>query len=192
MGGLLAQAPDNEAMKRCHGQIHTARGNPYTEETKKIWRERFGTKLVGGNGYGLTEACVITSLAAGEHAAPGSSGKRIADFDVRIVDDNDHELPTNTPGEIVVRPLRPDIMFQGYWNRPADTLKLMRNMWFHTGDIGKFDENGFFYFVDRKRITCADVARTSPASRWKQPSPCTPPSPRLPCMPCRPTRVRMM
>lgn len=83
-------------MKRCHGQIHTARGNPYTEETKKIWRERFGTKLVGGNGYGLTEACVITSLAAGEHAAPGSSGKRIADFDVRIVDDNDHELPTNT------------------------------------------------------------------------------------------------
>ncbi|MFU7548112.1 AMP-binding protein, partial [Pseudomonas paraeruginosa] len=78
---------DNDAMKRCHGQIHTARGNPYTEETKQIWRERFGTKLVGGNGYGLTEACVITSLAAGEYAAPGSSGKRIPDFDVRIVDD---------------------------------------------------------------------------------------------------------
>lgn len=128
MGGLLAQAPDNDAMKRCHGQIHTARGNPYTEETKQIWRERFGTKLVGGNGYGLTEACVITSLAAGEYAAPGSSGKRIPDFDVRIVDDNDQELPANTPGEIVLRPLRPDIMFQGYWNRPADTLKLMHNM----------------------------------------------------------------
>jgi len=151
MGGLLAQAPDNDAMKRCRGQIHTARGNPYTEETKQIWRERFGTKLVGGNGYGLTEACVITSLAAGEYAAPGSSGKRIPDFDVRIVDDNDQELPANTPGEIVLRPLRPDIMFQGYWNRPADTLKLMRNMWFHTGDIGKFDDEGFFYFVDRKK-----------------------------------------
>lgn len=151
MGGLLAHAPDNEAMRRCHGQIHTARGNPYTEETKKIWRERFGSKLVGGNGYGLTEACVVTSLAAGEYAAPGSSGKRIPDFDVRIVDDNDQELPANTPGEIVVRPLRPDIMFQGYWNRPEDTLKLMRNMWFHTGDIGKFDDEGFFYFVDRKK-----------------------------------------
>jgi len=151
MGGLLAQAPDNDAMKRCYGQIHTARGNPYTEETKKIWRERFGTKLVGGNGYGLTEACVITSLAAGEYAAPGSSGKRIPDFDVRIVDDNDQELPANTAGEIVVRPLRPDIMFQGYWRRPEDTLKLMRNMWFHTGDIGKFDDEGFFYFVDRKK-----------------------------------------
>jgi crotonobetaine/carnitine-CoA ligase len=151
MGGLLAQAPDNEAMKRCFGQIHTARGNPYTEETKKIWRERFGTKLVGGNGYGLTEACVVTSLAAGEYAAPGSSGKRIDDFDVRIVDDDDNEVPANTAGEIVVRPLRPDIMFQGYWGRPADTLKLMNNMWFHTGDIGKFDDEGFFYFVDRKK-----------------------------------------
>lgn len=151
MGGLLAQAPDCDAMQRCYGQIHTARGNPYTEETKALWRQRFGTQLVGGNGYGLTEACVITSLAAGEYAPPGSSGKRIADFDVRIVDEHDHELPANVAGEIVVRPLRPDIMFQGYWNRPQDTLKLMNNMWFHTGDIGKFDDQGFFYFVDRKK-----------------------------------------
>jgi len=151
MGGLLAQAPDTDAAKRCFGQIHTVRGNPFTEESKKIWRERFGAKLVGGNGYGLTEACVVTSLPAGEHAAPGSSGKRIPDFDVRIVDDMDHELPANTAGEIVVRPLRPDIMFMGYWRRPEDTLKLLRNLWFHTGDIGKFDDEGFFYFVDRKK-----------------------------------------
>jgi crotonobetaine/carnitine-CoA ligase len=151
MGGLLANAPDTEAAKRCFGQIHTVRGNPFTEENKGIWRERFGAKLVGGNGYGLTEACVITSLAAGNYAAPGSSGKRIPDFDVRIVDDLDRELPANTAGEIVCRPQRPDIMFMGYWRRPEDTLKLMRNMWFHTGDIGKFDDEGFFYFVDRKK-----------------------------------------
>jgi crotonobetaine/carnitine-CoA ligase len=151
MGGLLAQAPDTESARRCHGQIHTVRGNPFTEETKKIWRERFGARQVGGNGYGLTEACVVTSLAAGEHAAPGSSGKRIPDFDVRIVDELDREMPANTPGEIIVRPQRPDIMFMGYWRRPEDTLKLLRNLWFHTGDIGKFDEEGFFYFVDRKK-----------------------------------------
>ncbi|CAG9166020.1 ATP-dependent acyl-CoA ligase [Cupriavidus pinatubonensis] len=151
MGGLLANAPDQDAAKRCFGQIHTVRGNPFTEESKKIWRERFGAKQVGGNGYGLTEACVITTLPAGEYAAPGSSGKRIPDFDVRIVDDLDRELPANTPGEIVCRPLRPDIMFMGYWRRPEETLKLMRNMWFHTGDIGKFDDEGYFYFVDRKK-----------------------------------------
>jgi carnitine-CoA ligase len=151
MGGLLANAVDNEAALRCRGQIHTVRGNPFTEEVKAIWRERFGAKQVGGNGYGLTEACVITSLPGGEYAAPGSSGKRIPEFDVRIVDELDRELPANTPGEIVVRPLRPDVMFMGYWRRPEDTLKLMRNMWFHTGDIGKFDDEGFFYFVDRKK-----------------------------------------
>lgn len=151
MGGLLAQAPDSDAARRCFGRIHTVRGNPFTEETKQIWRERFGAKHVGGNGYGLTEACVVTSLPAGEYAAPGSSGKRIADFDVRIVDELDRELPASTPGEIVVRPLRPDIMFMGYWRRPDDTLRLLRNLWFHTGDIGRFDDDGFFYFVDRKK-----------------------------------------
>lgn len=151
MGAMLANAPDTEAGKRCKGQIHTVRGNPFTEEVKAIWRDRFGAKQVGGNGYGLTEAAVITSLAGGEYAAPGSSGTRIPDFDVRIVDDLDREVPAGTSGEIVVRPLRPDIMFMGYWRRPEDTLKIMRNLWLHTGDIGKFDEQGFFYFVDRKK-----------------------------------------
>ncbi len=50
-----------------------------------------------------------------------------------------------------MRPLKPNIMFQGYWRRPEDTQKIMRNMWLHTGDIGKFDDDGFFYFVDRKK-----------------------------------------
>ena len=70
---------------------------------------------------------------------------------MRIFDEDDNELPAGTPGEIVVRPRRPNIMFEGYWNRPADTLKIMRNMWLHSGDIGKFDENGYLYFVDRKK-----------------------------------------
>ena len=151
MGAMLANAPDSESGQRCKGQIHTVRGNPFTEEVKSIWRERFGAKQVGGNGYGLTEAAVITSLPGGEYAAPGSSGKRIPDFDVRIVDDLDREVAAGVSGEIVVRPLRPDIMFMGYWRRPEDTLKIMRNLWLHTGDIGKFDEEGFFYFVDRKK-----------------------------------------
>lgn len=151
MGNLLSQADDSDAMQRCVGQIHTVRGNPFTEETKAVWRERFGARQVGGNGYGLTEACVVTSLPGGEYAAPGSSGKRISDFDVRIFDENDQELPPGVAGEIVVRPNRPHIMFEGYWRRPEDTQKVMRNMWLHTGDIGKFDEDGFFYFVDRKK-----------------------------------------
>jgi crotonobetaine/carnitine-CoA ligase len=54
-------------------------------------------------------------------------------------------------GEVVVRPNLPNIMFQGYWRRPEATVAAMRNQWFHTGDIGRFDGDGFFYFVDRKK-----------------------------------------
>lgn len=151
LGNMLANAPDSEEAKRCFGQVHTVRGNPFSPELKQLWRDRFGTRQVGSNGYGLTEAAVVTSLPGGEYAAPGSSGRRIPEFDVRIVDDEDRELPPGEAGEIIVRPLRANIMFQGYWRRPEETLKLFRNMWFHSGDIGRFDADGFFYFVDRKK-----------------------------------------
>ena len=150
LGTLLAQAADNAAMKRCFGQIHTVKGNPFPEEIKAIWRTRFGARHIGSNAYGLTEA-LITSVPAGEPVPPGSSGHCAPEFDVRIFDDHDNPLPPGQAGEVVCRPLHPDIMFKGYWRRAEDTQKVMGNMWFHTGDIGKFDEAGFFYFVDRKK-----------------------------------------
>jgi crotonobetaine/carnitine-CoA ligase len=148
---FLAEAEDNEHSKRCFGQLHTVRGSPFPAPVQEKWIRRFGVKTAGSNSYGLTEAARVTTLAAGESAPPGSSGRRNDDFDVRIVDEHDNELPPGTAGEIVVRPRRPHVMFEGYWNRPADTLKVMKNMWFHTGDIGRFDEHDFFYFVDRKK-----------------------------------------
>jgi crotonobetaine/carnitine-CoA ligase len=151
MAMLLADAPDNDAAKRCFGQVHTVRGVPFSDAVKAAWKSRFGARYVGSNDYGMTEVAVITTLQGGAHAPPGSSGKRFADFDVRIVDDDDRELPPNTPGEIIVRPMKPNIMFQGYWRRPEATVAAMRNQWFHTGDIGKFDDEGFLYFLDRKK-----------------------------------------
>lgn len=150
LGTLLAQAPDNEAMQRCFGQIHTVKGNPFAQEIKDIWCARFGARQVGSNAYGLTEA-LITSVPAGTPVPAGSSGQCAPEFDVRIFDEYDNELPPGQSGEVVCRPLHPDIMFKGYWQRPGDTQKVMANMWFHTGDIGKFDDKGFFYFVDRKK-----------------------------------------
>src|SRR5690606_28044397 len=70
---------------------------------------------------------------------------------VQIFDDDDRELPPGQIGEIVCRPNYPNIMFSGYWRRPEDTVKAWRNLWFHTGDLGYFDEDGFFFFVDRKK-----------------------------------------
>ena len=152
MGPLLADAPDNEAMKRCYGQLDKVYSAPFPPELQLRWRERFGVRhTVGGAGFGLTECAIVTMLPFGQPDKPNCAGRRCDSFDIRVVDEHDVELPYGTPGELIVRPLKPHVMFEGYWNRPADTLKVMRNMWFHTGDIGKMDEDGFFFFLDRKK-----------------------------------------
>ncbi|WP_076590824.1 AMP-binding protein [Herminiimonas arsenitoxidans] len=148
---MLAKAPDNDAMKRCKGQLFAAWGAPFPPDIQAIWKERFGVKHTVAGGFGLTECSIVSTLPFGTPAKPGSSGLRNAEFDVRIVDENDIELPPNTAGEIIVRPRMPHIMFEGYWRRPEETLRVMKNMWFHTGDIGMFDEDDYFYFVDRKK-----------------------------------------
>lgn len=148
---LLAQAPDNASSRNCFGQLHYVGAAPFPAELARIWKERFGVVTASAPGYGLTEATMITLQKYGDYAAPGSSGKRSEWFDVRIVDDHDCEVPVGESGEVIVRPLKPHCMYDGYWGRPADTLKVMKNLWFHTGDIGRFDADGFFYFVDRKK-----------------------------------------
>lgn len=148
---LIAEATDNDAMKRCYGQLRVAGGVPFPESVQKVWRERFGVKTIGNVGYGLTECAIVVSVDANVPRPSASSGARNDDFDVRIVDDEDRELPPGTPGEIIVRPKKPHVMFEGYWRRSDETIKLLRNYWFHTGDIGMFDEDGWFFFMDRKK-----------------------------------------
>src|ERR1700730_11208545 len=151
MISFLAEADDTEDSRACFGQLHTVRGSPFPAALQEKWRTRFGVRRAGSNSYGLTEAASVTGSRHDEDAPPGSSGRPNAEFDVRIFDDDDNELPHGVAGEIVVRPRRPHVMFDGYWNRPADTLRIMRNMCLHSGDIGKFDQDGFLYFVDRKK-----------------------------------------
>lgn len=151
MVSLLAQAEDSAAATRCFGQLRVVQSSPFPRDYTTIWHERFGVELAGSNAYGLTECCLTTHHRLDRPAPPGSSGRENDDYDVRIFDDDDNEVPVGMPGEIVVRPKRPHVMFEGYWNRPEATAGLLRNLWFHTGDIGRFDAEGFFYFVDRKK-----------------------------------------
>jgi carnitine-CoA ligase len=149
---FIAEAPDTDASRRCYGQLRCVLGNPIFPEIAQKWRERFGVKQIGGSGYGMTEAPFIASTPVGAPPGPpGSSGFTGMDFEVKIVDDNDFELEFGQPGEIIARPTRPNVMFSGYWNKPADTVRAWKNLWFHTGDIGKMDEKGYIYFVDRKK-----------------------------------------
>jgi long-chain acyl-CoA synthetase len=84
----------------------------------------------------------------GRPRKPGSVGLALPGVQIKIFDDHDRELGPNEIGEIVVR--GKNVML-GYYNRPDETAEAMRAGWFHTGDIGKIDEDGYIYILDRKK-----------------------------------------
>jgi len=146
---LVGDADDHPA-QRDH-RLRLCVAAPMPPATDEAWRSRFGVPTFSA-GFGLTEASLLSALPARERNKPGAAGRlNQEDFEVRLVDDDDQPVPTGEIGEIVCRPRHPNSMFQGYWRRPEETLAVFRNLWFHTGDLGKVDEDGFLYFVDRKK-----------------------------------------
>jgi crotonobetaine/carnitine-CoA ligase len=110
---------------------------------------RFG--FICLEGFGMSEIGLVIHDAIDDRKT-GACGKVLDDlFEVILVDDDDMEVPVGDIGEIVVRPKKPYIMMSGYYNMPDKTLEAYRNLWFHTGDYAKKDEEGYFYFVDRKK-----------------------------------------
>ena len=120
-----------------------------------------GIRMLGPvflQGYGTTEAGPdITLLSREDHAQAfeqpqrkgilSSCGKPSLGVQVRIVDDKEQDLPPGEKGEIIARS---DHLMSGYWGKPEETRKVMRNDWFYTGDTGFQDENGYIYLADRK------------------------------------------
>jgi len=146
---LIANADDHP--DQTGHRLRLCAAAPMPPDTDRAWQERFGCKTFSA-GYGLTEASLVSMLDAGEANRPGAMGKpNLHEFDVRLVDDDDVEIPVGEVGEIVCRPKGPNLMFAGYWNRPDATVEATRNLWFHTGDLGRLDDAGFLYFVDRKK-----------------------------------------
>ena len=86
-------------------------------------------------------------------------------YEVRILDENDVEVPVGESGEICIRPARPNVMMAGYWNNDSATLKSIRNLWFHTGDHGHRDADGFFFF--KARETDSIRRRGENVSAWE-------------------------
>ena len=122
-------------------------GAPLSEETLLKAQNLFGVKLY--HGYGCTESCSTISLQspAGEFKM-GSVGPPIPGLALRLVDDEDKDVPPGESGEITVK--GPNIM-KGYWNKPKETAETLRDGWLHTGDLGRLDEDGELYIVGRKK-----------------------------------------
>ncbi|MDQ6523421.1 AMP-binding protein [Nocardioides sp. LHD-245] len=113
-------------------------------------RERYGIEAFV-EVFGLTETSAPIISPYGEDRPAGAAGLAADEwFDVRLVDpDTDEEVAIGEIGELVVRPKVPFICSMGYFNMPDKTVEAWRNLWFHTGDALRRDENGWFYFVDR-------------------------------------------
>jgi long-chain acyl-CoA synthetase len=79
---------------------------------------------------------------------PGSIGVPVGDTEIRLVDDQGEDVPDGEPGELV---MRGSFVMRGYWNRDDATSEVMRDGWFHTGDIATRDEDGYLFIVDRKK-----------------------------------------
>ena len=98
--------------------------------------------------YGLTDANLPLGVPAGENR-PGSCGVPVPGWECMIVDDHDEPVEPGAPGELVVRPTLPFVGQLGYWRMPEATVKGWQNLWFHTGDLMRRDEDGWYYFLDR-------------------------------------------
>jgi long-chain acyl-CoA synthetase len=120
---------------------------PLPGETLGKFDRKFHFPLL--EGYGLSEASPVVSFNPIRGVRkPGSVGLPLPDVQVKIFDDHGQELPTGQVGEIVVS--GPNVM-RGYFNHPEETADAVRNSWLHTGDMGKKDEDGYIYIVDRRK-----------------------------------------
>jgi carnitine-CoA ligase len=128
--------------------VRAAFGAPAPVEIWEAFEQRFGLRLI--EVYGMTETA--TSLAnTPDDTRIGSCGKPVDHFEVEIHDADDNPCPPGVAGEIVVRPRWPDVMIRAYHGMPEVSLEAFRNLWFHTGDRGRTDEDGYFYFIDRMK-----------------------------------------
>lgn len=122
---------------------------PVPVELHDTYEKRFGITAL--QLYAQSEAYPLMVAPIENPAPPGYSGKTNPLFTVKLFDDDDCEVPTGESGEVCIRPNEPHVMSEGYFKNPAATAERWRNGWFHTGDLGRFDNDGFFEFVDRKK-----------------------------------------
>lgn len=148
MTNILLRAPPS-ARDHDH-RVRQAMIVPLSRETYREVSERFGVKVTSL--YAMTENFAVTMFTPDDPESKGASAGRTRGLaEVQIVDDDDSPLQPGEVGEICVRPCEPGIMMTGYYKMDEATVRDTRNLWLHTGDRGRLDEDGYLYFVDRKK-----------------------------------------
>jgi long-chain acyl-CoA synthetase len=138
---------DNYDLKKISNNLRYAvsGGSAMPVEVMKAFDAKFQVSIL--EGYGLSETSpVATFNRIDRERKPGSIGLPVWGVDVRIIDLEDDDVPQGELGEIVIRGHN---VMKGYYKKPAATEDAFRNGWFHTGDIGRKDEDGYVYIVDR-------------------------------------------
>jgi long-chain acyl-CoA synthetase len=126
-------------------QFVSSGGAPLPREVADEFERRVPSAKIL-EGYGCTECSSLISAQPRGARRLGSVGKPVLGADVEVVDESGRSLPPGQHGEIRVRG---SVVMQGYWNSPESTAEAVRDGWFHTGDVGSFDEDGYLYVVDR-------------------------------------------
>jgi long-chain acyl-CoA synthetase len=133
---------DTSALRTC-----ISGGAALPVEVLRGFDEAYGVPVL--EGYGLSETSPVASFnLPGAERKPGSIGTPIRDVRMRLVDADGNEVARGEVGEIVIS--GPNVM-KGYWRRPEATAEAIRDGWFHSGDLAKVDDDGYFYIVDRKK-----------------------------------------
>ena len=124
---------------------------PMPEPLIEPFKRRFGIERIY-QGYGQSEVLGLLSRVddGSRQWKPNATGVPLAGIEVRLLDDDDREVPVGEVGEICVRPTEPYVLFNGYFNDAEATLRTCRNLWYHTGDLGRRDQDDQWFFFDRK------------------------------------------
>jgi long-chain acyl-CoA synthetase len=147
MYGAMLHLPDRDKYDTSSLELCASGGAALPVELLKGFDEAFGCKVL--EGYGLSETSPVASFNhPDKERKPGSIGTPINGVEMKVVDEDDNDLPVGEVGEIVIKGHN---VMKGYWNRPDATAEVMRGGWFHTGDMAKVDEDGYFFIVDRKK-----------------------------------------
>jgi long-chain acyl-CoA synthetase len=147
MYGAMLHHPEREQSDVSSLKICASGGSAMPVELLRGFEEAFGCKVL--EGYGLSESSPVASFNhADRERKPGSIGTPIEGVEMKVVDDDGNEVAQGEVGEIVIRGHN---VMKGYWEREDATRETIKDGWLHTGDMGKTDEDGYFYVVDRKK-----------------------------------------